>query len=136
MRLDDGRVSDVADEGVQLLRRDIRHSLVVVDDKARAMAVATAGRVPVAGSGSVFLCARDVWRERRCGGRGHGGRGGRGERGDGGDDERDEQCEKRHCISFREWVKVTPGRGGHIARHVVSRANAWALLRVSDHLSE
>mgnify|MGYP003582066714 FL=1 len=51
VRLDDGRVSDVADEGVQLLRRDIRHSLVVVDDKACALAVATAGRVPIAGAG-------------------------------------------------------------------------------------
>ena len=51
MRLDDGRVSDVADECVQLLRRDIRHSLVAVDDEARALAVATAGRVPIAGAG-------------------------------------------------------------------------------------
>ena len=66
MRLDDGRVSDVADECVKLLRRDIRHSLVVVYDKARAMAVATAGRVPVAGAGRVFLSARDIGRERRC----------------------------------------------------------------------
>ncbi len=51
VRLDDGRLSDVADEGVKLLRRDIRHGLVAVDDEARALAVATAGRVPVAGAG-------------------------------------------------------------------------------------
>jgi len=75
MRLDDGLVSGVAEECVKLLRRDIRHRLVAVDDEARALAVATAGRVPISGSGSVFLSARDVGRERRCGGSRHGGRG-------------------------------------------------------------